>query len=168
MRKALSFLFLFLATFFMTAQAASFPAAPVHPTVDTAVAASLFRLSPKAIEKATGEKLPWYQKLSLKIIQKKLQKGAKGEVQPVSQSTKVLSVLSLIGGVLAVASLFIGSGVLFIIAVLTGIITGIIALSGNPNRGNKHRTMAILGIVLSGIMILLILAALIAWAAAWN
>jgi hypothetical protein len=168
MKKAHLLLVLFLSLIFSTVEAASFPAAPAGPWADSSLSSSFLRQSPRSLEEATGQKLRWYEKLSLKIIQRKLQKRAQDEGQPLSQSTKVLSVVSLVAGALTVAMLFAGVGVGFLIFVLTGLITGIIALAGNRNRGNKHRTMAILGIVLSGVMILLVLAALIAWAAAWN
>lgn len=145
--------------------AASFPRA--QPAADSTVGAALLRWTPKALEEATGKKLRWHEKLSLKIFQRKLQKRAQEE-PTVSKSTRVLSVISLVTGVLTVVSLLAGTGIGFLIFALAGLITGIIALAGNRARRNKHRTMAILGVVLSGGMILLVVAALIAWAAAWN
>lgn len=165
MRTVLCFSLLLLGSFFATVHAASFPRA--RAAADSTVGAALLGWSPKALEEATGKKLRWHGKLALKMVQKKLRKGAQEEAA-VSQSAKVLSVVSLVAGALTVGALLVGTGIGFLLFALAGLITGIIALAGNRARRNRHRTLAILGVVLSGGMILLVLAVILAWAAAWN
>ena len=112
-----------------------------------------------------GKKLHWYQKLELKIIQKKLRKAAINDEHPVSKSAKVLSVISLIAGALAWIVLLVGFGWGVFIFTLASIITGIIAVSTNKNKGNKYRTMAIIGIVLGGVMVALAVIFILFWVA---
>lgn len=171
MKTAFYSLFLLFCLLLSTAHAATFPAAPVGPPADSAVKQSILQWSPKAIEKATGKKLSWYQKLQVKILQKRLSKVTQGEESPISQSTKVLSVVSLVASSLAIITLIAGLGAVVLLFLLTGLITGIIALASNRGKGNKYRTMAILGVVLSGVVILLaaiVLAAWAAWGGGWG
>ncbi|MBD0369020.1 MAG: hypothetical protein ICV53_23300, partial [Flavisolibacter sp.] len=51
---------------------------------------------------------------------------------------------------------------------LGSIITGIIALSGNKNKGNRYRTMAIVGIVVGGATLLIAIIAVLAFIAFWG
>ncbi|MBD0279139.1 MAG: DUF4190 domain-containing protein, partial [Flavisolibacter sp.] len=111
-------------------------------------------------------KLCWYQKLQLKWIQKKLRKAAFDEEHPISETMKMLSVASLIAAGLGIVALVVGSGIGLFVLTLGSIITGIIALSGNKNKDNRYRTMAIVGIVVGGATLLIaIIAAFLALSA---
>lgn len=167
MKTTVSLTLLLLCSLLFTAKAATFPYAAGYPPADSAAKPSLLLIQPKAPETAMGKKLHWYERWQLKILQKKLAKRMQDNGRPVSKTIKVLSVISLVAAGLAIATLLAGSGV-GLLFLLAGIVTGIIGLAGNPNRGEKHRTMAILGIVVSGLMILLIFVAILAWAGIWK
>ena len=79
----------------------------------------------------------------------------------------MLSVVSLAAVGLGIIALVVGSGVGFIFA-LVSVVAGIIAVSSNRNKGNAYKTMAVLGIVLGGLMMLLLIVAAIALAAFWG
>ncbi|MBD0298643.1 MAG: DUF4190 domain-containing protein [Flavisolibacter sp.] len=168
MKITLLFTLFFSYLTFFTAQAATYPCVPAKAVTfpDSATAKVIFKRTAKAIEEATGKKLCWYQKLQLKWIQKKLRKAVFDEEHPISETTKMLSFVSLIAAGLGIVALVIGSGIGFLVLTLGSIITGIIALSGNKNKGSNYRTMAIVGIVVGGITLLIaIIAAFLALSA---
>ena len=167
MKTTFIFTLLFLCMLLSSVHAAILTVPPPKTATfsDSTVYKAISRLSPKAVEEAMGKKLHWYQKLELKIIQKKLRKAAINDEHPVSKSAKVLSVISLIAGALAWIVLLVGFGWGVFIFTLASIITGIIAVSTNKNKGNKYRTMAIIGIVLGGVMVALAVIFILLWAA---
>jgi hypothetical protein len=156
MKLTLASLLLLLGTYFVPVQAAIIPVVPDR-TADSTLAGVLSTLTPQAIEQATGRKMGRLRKLQLKILQKKLRKQVLSDKKPTTRSTKVLSVISMITGALGLIALLSGLGFFLFLFTIASIITGIIALSNNDSK--KHRTMAILGLVLGGITIAITLVA---------
>lgn len=156
-----------LCSLLFVANAASFPVAPVRhaPITDSTLAGPFSRMTPKAIEEATGKKLGMLQKLQVKILQKKLKKQLRSEDDSTSSSTKALSVISLVTSGLGLILLFTAASGAFLIFALAGVVTGIIALSNNNSR--QHRTMAILGLVLGGVAIILLGIVILAFVGGW-
>ncbi len=89
------------------------------------------------------------------MIEKKLRKQATGDEQPIPDAIKVVSVVSLAAAALAIIAIItdLDMGLPLLLA---SVITGIIAVAGNKNKRNKFQTMAIVGTVLGGLMIIII------------
>lgn len=163
MRFLFTILLLISGTFLSPAGAAAHPAvmAGSVPSTDSTLITVITALTPKTLQKPAGKKPGLLQKLQIKLLQHKLKKALRQDEGSTTKATKVLSVISMVSSGLALVLLIAGWGVPFLILTLAGIITGIIALSNNNSR--KHRTMAVLGLVVGGINIILaILAVLIA------
>lgn len=124
----------------------------------------LMTLSPKEIKEKTGKKLKFKEKIGLSLVRKSAKKAVKRAARE-DKPMDGLSVVSFIGGTLALLSLFIAVpflGVLGFIGGLAGLITGIIAVSRKgiwEERGGKG--FAITGLVASGLYIVILILAII-------
>ena len=128
--------------------------ASVTPSVqlDKNPGLDLRKIKTKEIERLTGKKLSFFEKLQLKILQKKLIKFEKGE--PTAKQKKQ-GTLSMLCGFVSFIVLFISPLVLLAIPFgVLALVFGIQSLKGNSNA------KAILGVVTGGLSILLFLVAL--------
>ena len=115
------------------------------------------KIKTKEIERLTGKKLNFFEKLQLKILQKKLKNFEKGEP---TEKQKKQGTLSMLCGFVSFILLFISPLVLLAIPLgVLALVFGIQSLKGNSNA------KAILGVVTGGLSLLLILVALILVAA---
>lgn len=117
------------------------------------------KITPKQIEKLTGKKLTFFQKVKLKILQKTLKKYENADI---TDQQKRQANISMILGISSIALLLISSiaiigflGILSIPAAVLALVFGIKSLKGNSN------TKGIVGVVTGGVTIGLFLIALI-------
>lgn len=113
-------------------------------------------MTPKSFEEHSGQKMPWYQKLAFKMVQKKVKKKtAKGELDPAATYTPgKMSLLSLIFGSLGMITILLPAvgfflGVGFSVA---GLVLGIVAI-----KREGSNVMNILGIVFSATTLTIVL-----------
>jgi hypothetical protein len=135
-----------------SANGATLPIRDERGGSDTTIYKAVVKLPPKAAKQAKGSKLRWYEKIRLKIIEK-LQGRLidEGETKMIK---KVLSVVSLLCGVLTIASYLVAvtfSGGLLVLPSIA-LVTGIIALINNKSK--SHKIMAVIGVVLGGASII--------------
>src|SRR5438309_2806236 len=92
--------------FCMSAYSASAPSlAPVLPA-DTTAIKPVVKVTPADIQRLTGRKLNWFQKLELKILQKKFKKKVEDDPELVAKALRQ-GRMSLIFGISAIVLLFI-------------------------------------------------------------
>jgi hypothetical protein len=148
------FLLLF---FFQFAHAISFPKntdttrMPHHPAYIKQIAT----IKPATIEKLTGKKLSFGDKLKLKILQKKLKKQYAQE-DGITPKQKKLGLWSMILGLASIGLIFIGAGATFVIGILAAIaavVLGFKSVKGNTNA------MGLIGIIAGFLTLLLTLLA---------
>jgi hypothetical protein len=134
---------LFISLFSMQSFAALVPPAAVTPpSLDFA------KMKAKEIEKLTGKKLNFLQKIELKLLQKKL--GKKGGGDEITEKQKKKATLSMILGITSIVFLFIPYiGILAIPMAILAIIFGASSLKGNSNA------KSIVGIVTGGVTLFL-------------
>jgi hypothetical protein len=127
----------------------------------------LLSVTPQQYEALSGKKMPWPQKLALKIAQKKAAKKiAKGKLDPNAAvaSGNTLSLLSLIGGAGGLLLIWIPYiGLLGLAMAIAGLVLGLVAMK---NEGSN--TMNLLGVILGGLTLLLFLVAVIIVATFWR
>jgi len=116
-------------------------------------------ITPKQIEKLTGKKLTFFQKVKLRILQKALKKYKDADI---TDQQKKQANISMILGISSIVLLLISSiaiigflGILSVPAAVLALVFGIKSLNGNSN------TKGIIGVVTGGVTIGLILIALI-------
>jgi hypothetical protein len=112
------------------------------------------------------KKAGFIKKLQYKILQKRLKYLSNKYGEGTPSKTNVLSIISLIAGLLMLISILANAGILALIAGFTALITGIIALGKKYNNSKSSRAMAIIGVVLGGgffILLLVLLIALSSW-----
>jgi hypothetical protein len=115
---------------------------------------TIAKLTPKEYEKLTGKKMKWKEKIGLKILKWKAKRMAD---KPTDQQRK-MGWLALVLGAVGLICIFIPVGVIFLVglgAAIAGFIIGLKSIKGNAN------TPGIIGIVLSSVALVLVLAALI-------
>ena len=148
-------LIIFLCLLLPETHALTSPPATITPAAytDSASIIKITSLSVKEVQRLTGRKMNFLQKLQLKILQKKLKKSLRHEENKTSKDT--ISTIALITGIAGLVLLFLVPIAGFLL-IITAIITGIIGLNNNDNP--KSRTKALIGLVtaLAGIALLLI------------
>jgi hypothetical protein len=148
-------------TFFgVSAYSASAPGPmPVLPG-DTASIKLPIKITPAYVERLTGKKLNFFQRLELKLLQKKIRKQI-DDPELVAKSLRD-GRRSLIFGILAIGLLFIPLlGILGIASAVLALVFGIKSLKYQSNAN------AIIGTVLGGLVLLLfliVIAVLVAFA----
>ena len=125
-----------------------------------------FKIKPKDVEKITGKKLTFFQKIKLKLAQKLLKKYSDGEV---TAKQKKQARLSMILGILGIAFLFISLsplfgflGILAIPSAILAVIFGSQSLRGNSNAEGM------IGVITGGVTIALIIITIIVVAIAFS
>lgn len=159
--KHLILLFILLYFFLPYGNTASFPVIKNKPSVisDSLSLNKILNLSPKDIQRLSGQKMNLIEKLELKIIQKKIKKNLSKADEKKSKET--VSLIALITGILGLILLFIFPPVSFIL-ILTAIITGIIGVNNNSNQ--KSRTKALIGLICGLVGVGIFIIALVAFA----
>lgn len=116
-------------------------------------------ITPKQIEKLTGKKLTFFQKVKLRILQKAIKKYKNSDI---TDQQKKQANISMILGISSIVLLLVSSiavigflGILSIPAAILALVFGIKSLNGNSN------TKGIIGVITGGVTIGLILIALI-------
>ena len=164
MKKLLLLLFLFPAFICVQASGIENPGNPTGGNTPGKISLKEFvKLSPREVEKLTGKKLKFREKIGLKIFQWKMKRKLK-ENEPVDPKLLKLGRLSLIFGIVALVFIFIPVGVIAFIGLgcaVAGLVLGIKSLKGNSN------VPGLLGVVFSSLVLLLLLVA-IAVVAAWG
>lgn len=119
----------------------------------------LTTITPKQVEKLTGKKLGFFQKLKLRMLQRALRKYKDADI---TDQQKKQANISMILGISSIVLLLISSvaiigflGILSIPAAVLALVFGIKSLNGNSN------TKGIIGVVTGGVTIGLVLIALI-------
>lgn len=119
----------------------------------------LTTITPKQIEKLTGKKLTFFEKVKLRLLQKALKKYKNADI---TEQQKKQANISMILGISSIVLLLISSvallgflGILSIPAAILALVFGIKSLNGNSN------TKGIIGVVTGGVTIGLFLIALI-------
>lgn len=151
--KLIKILTLVVFSFFcLSAYSASAPA-NVLPA-DTASIKPAVTITPADIQRLTGKKLNWFQKLELKILQKRFKKKIEDDPELVARSLKN-GRMSLIFGILAIVLLFIP--VLGILGIASAVLALIFGIKSLKYRSNAN---AIIGTVLGGLVLFLFLLAI--------
>lgn len=155
MKKLLCLILLFSLWQWRTAHAVSVPTKTngLFPDTDSLQLKKTSTSPPVATRPLAGKKQTWYERLQQKILQKKLKKRIASGGSEISMTKKVLSVLSLACGALGIILLLFPLSNAIAFAWLGAILTGLIALP--RNRSKKHRTMALVGILLGVVGMLL-------------
>jgi len=124
-----------------------------------------FKIKPKDVEKITGKKLTFFQKIKLKLAQKLLKKYSDGEVTAKKKQAR----LSMLLGILGIAFLFISLsplfgflGILAIPSAILAVIFGSQSLRGNSNAEGM------IGVITGGVTIALIIITIIVVAIAFS
>ena len=116
-------------------------------------------MTPLEYEYSTGKKLSFVEKLGFKILQKKLKKGA-ALPKAGGDGGNLLSLLSCIFGGAGLLIAFV-SGLGGILLGIAGLVLGIIAL-----KKEDSRTLAIIGTICGGLVVLISIVAVIIVASA--
>jgi len=128
--------------------------------LDVTSVEDFFELTPKEIEARTGKKPSLGERIALKLAQKRVKKQLKKGKQPDFQeesSDGRFSLLSLIFGGAGALLVFLPIiGLLGLLAGIAAVVLGVIGLK----RENK-KTMAIIGTVLGGLVVLLFIVAIV-------
>jgi len=121
------------------------------------------KIKPKDVEKITGKKLAFFQKMKLKLAQKVLKKYSDGEI---TARQKKQARASMIFGILGLAFLFISLspflgflGILSIPSAILAIIFGSRSLKGNSNSEGKIGVItgaATLGLIIVAVIVIAI------------
>ena len=133
---------------------------------DSTIRSMVTPSSPLTVKESKSKRLNWYQTKLIKVIQKRISHRVHVEEDKTPKSSKVLSIVSLVTAVLGVVTPFIGLGAYGLLFSIVGLVSGIIAFS--KNKSKEHRTMAILGVVLSGVTIGFVIVSFIMIAAFFN
>lgn len=148
--KIIKTITLLLATFIIIpvfASATTTPPADKTPVID------LRKIKASQIEKLTGKKLNVFDKLRLKILQKKL---GKYEDTVITEKQKKQATWSMILGILSIGLLFVPFiGILAIPSAVLALVFGIQSVKGNGN------SKGIVGIVTGSITLALFFIALV-------
>lgn len=131
--------------------------AAVNSNAVTPATVDLSKIKAKDIEKTTGKKLSFLQKMELRLLQKKLKKFRGGAI---TEKQKQQAQLSMILGISSLAVLLLSGllpfiGLLCVPAAIIAIIFGAKSLKGNSN------TQGIVGVVTGGITLAILLLAII-------
>jgi len=125
-----------------------------------------FKIKPKDVEKITGKKLTFFQKIKLKLAQKLLKKYSDGEVTAKKKQAR----LSMLLGILGIAFLFISLSPLFgflgILAIPSAILA-VIIFGSQSLRGNSNAE-GMIGVITGGVTIALIIITIIVVAIAFS
>ena len=139
--------------FCLSAYSASAPSAIYVLPADTATVKPPVKVTPADIERLTGKKLNFFQRLELKLLQKKIRKQI-DDPELVAKSLRD-GRRSLIFGILAIVLLFIPLlGILGIASAVLALVFGFKSLKYQSNAN------AIIGTVLGGLVLLLFLIAI--------
>jgi hypothetical protein len=101
------------------------------------------------------KKVGFIKKLQYRILQKRLKYLSNKPDEGTRPKTNVLSIVSLVLGLIGVIGLFAGIFLLALIPALAALITGLIALGKRNNNKKGSREMAIMGLIIGGGVILL-------------
>ena len=155
-----SFMLLFSLFFCLNTHAIVTPNSAPAPKFDP------FKIKPKDLEKITGEKLTFFQKIKLKLAQSFLKKYSDGEMTAKQQKQARISMTL---GIMGLAFLFISLspflgflGILAIPSAILAIVFGSQSLRGNSN------SEGMIGVITGGATIALIVIAVIVIAIAFS
>jgi hypothetical protein len=121
---------------------------------DTAVI-TITNPASKGVGQIGSKRLSWYKKLLLSVIEKKVRKRVLNDGTDTSKSRKALSIISVISAFLGLIIIITGPGLIGLVFSITGLVTGIMALSKNNSK--EHKTMATWGVVVSGVTLGLVI-----------
>ena len=134
--------------YILPAFAAVNPSTPIEKTP----VFDLKKIKSKEIERLTGKKLNFLQKIQLKLLQKKLRQNEDGEM---TEKQKKKATWSMILGIASIVLLFIPFiGILALPAAVLALIFGVQSVKGNSN------SKSIIGIVTGSVTLVLFLIAL--------
>jgi hypothetical protein len=126
----------------------------------------LWTYDPGEIQKRTGKKLSFVEKIKIAIFQKKLLRQAADENDEPTEKQKKQGKISMILGITSIILLPIPYlGIIAIPAAVTALVLGLKSIKGNSN------TRGIVGVITGSVTLFIFIIALIvlaAWVSAWN
>lgn len=147
--RAIKPIALLFSLFFVLFSNAAVTPGPGNSSID------LQKVNVKQIEKLTGKKLPFFQKIKLKILLAAAKRFGKGEMTEKQEKQATASMILGIGSIVLLLIPISFIGLLSVPAAILALVFGIKSLKGNSN------TKGIVGVVTGSVTLVLIALAVI-------